>query len=121
MGKAFKIFFGFVVAAVAVAVLSFGGWYAYKAGPTGVETATKQILDTTKAKVDSVIVTQPPTTPIAPASTSAPPAQKTADASTYGAGAVEGASCTGQKTGKPGVWKMDPVVNRLGCWIGSEK
>lgn len=40
-------------------------------------------------------------------------------ASVYGAGAVEGASCVGQRTGKPGVWKMDTNVGQLGCWTGN--
>lgn len=40
-------------------------------------------------------------------------------ASAYGANAVEGASCIGQRTGKPGVWKMDPNVGKLGCWTGN--
>ncbi len=38
--------------------------------------------------------------------------------SVYGSGAVEGAACTGQMTGKPGVWKTDPS-GRLGCFVGN--
>ncbi len=29
-----------------------------------------------------------------------------------------GTACVGQKSGKPGVWKIDAANGRLGCWVG---
>ncbi len=122
MGQAFKIIFGGIIAVVLAAVLVYVGYYAYKANPT----AIKDFADATKTKVESVMTPPPVTAPAstsapAPAPTSAPAQKAVADVVAFGAGAVEGAACTGQTTGKPGIWKMDPIAKRLGCWVGTEK
>lgn len=135
MAKVFKIIFGAIGGLILLAVFVFGGWYAYKSGggpsekPAVVSadtTTTQKVVDAansalaeSKRQLEELTTKLAPVQKTEPTPTSPMPSAKVAEV--YGAGAVEGAPCIGQRTGKSGIWKTDPVFNRLGCWIGTEK
>ncbi len=61
-----------------------------------------------------------PTAPVVmPSVTRAPCGTCAAPASQIASSApAVGSPCTGQVSGKPGVWKIDAANGRLGCWVG---